>query len=85
VPRWLNVQKPYLRPNCTIRGVPVIDVIRPNVPALKLVTGFPQLNVLSRLNASTRTSRLCAPPKATSLDNAASTDQYPGPWMLLRA
>src|SRR5436190_20039006 len=39
-------QKPYLIPNCMIRGSPVIVVIRPNVPEAKLLFGSPQLKVL---------------------------------------
>ena len=76
-----------------IRGVPSIDVIRPNAPELKFVcvrsapcasVGGPQLNVLSRLNVSTRSSSLRAAPKAISLEIARSIDQYPGPRKLFR-
>jgi hypothetical protein len=34
---WCLPQKPYFTPNCMIRGVPSIDVIRPNAPELKFV------------------------------------------------
>src|SRR5438876_1995989 len=38
-------------------GVPASEVIRPNWPELRLVTGLPQLKWFSTLNASTRSSR----------------------------
>ena len=48
--------------------LPAIDVMRPNVPALKFVSGLPQLNVLSRLNTSTRSSRFCVDANETRRD-----------------
>ena len=65
-----------------IRGSPVWERIRPNVAALKLVTGSPQLKVLKRLNVSIRSSSVCRPAMGRSLVIARSTFQNPGPWML---
>src|SRR6185369_941344 len=74
------------------RGVPVIDVMRPNAPELKLVcvlsafisVGGPQLNVFNRLNASTRSSIVRPVPNVMRRDSAASIDRYPGARTLLR-
>jgi len=66
-----------------IRGSPADDVIRPKVPASKFVTGFPQLKLLNRLKISTRSSSWRVAAKETSLENATSAVQNPGPSMLL--
>ena len=36
-------QKSYFTPNCMMRGRPACVVMRPNVPALRFVSGSPQL------------------------------------------
>src|SRR6185503_19954076 len=86
------LQNPYFTPNCMTRGVPAIDVIRPNAPELKFVcvlsafinVGGPQLNVFNRLNVSTRSSTVRPVPNVTRRDNAASIDRKPGARTLLR-
>src|SRR5687768_3149732 len=78
-------QNPYFTPNCMIRISPVFEVIRPNVPALNTSPGLPQLKLLSRLNASRRSSTDCALPKAICLASDISIVQKPGPRMLLRS
>ena len=60
------------------------DVMRPNVPVRKLVCGLPQLKWFVRLNASRRSSRVCPPPTARSLETARSMFHIPGPLILLR-
>ena len=61
------------------------DVIRPNVPASRLVDGLPQLKLFNRLNVSTRISIVCPAPTGNSRATARSTVQYPGPSMLRAA
>src|SRR5688572_27387608 len=82
VPCTLNTQKPYLIPNCMMRGSPVCVVIRPNVPASRLVAGLPQLKLLRRLNTSTRSSSVRWVAMETSRDSARLTVQNPGPSIL---
>jgi len=72
-------------PNCMMRGSPVIVVIRPNVPAEKLLFGNPQLKVLNRLNTSSRSAIVRVAAKDTRRDSTRSTLWKPGPLMLLRA
>jgi hypothetical protein len=67
-----------------MRGVPAMDVMRPNAGELKFTSGTPRLNVLNRLNASTRSATRWVAPSETTLDSAASTVQNPGPLTLLR-
>src|SRR6267142_5914340 len=71
-----------------IRGNPACVVTRPNVPELRLachppavssLPGTPQLNVLNRLNASRRSSRLRVDRRPSWRDTARSTVQYFGP------
>ena len=61
-----------------MRGAPACVVMRPNVPALKLLAGFPQLKVLSKLNVSNRSSTRCVP-TSMSFESAMSTCQNDGP------
>jgi hypothetical protein len=66
-----------------MRGVPFIEVMRPNAPELKFVcvlsefisVGGPQLNVFSRLNVSTRSSTVRPVPNVMRRDSAASIDR----------
>ena len=58
-----------------MRGSPVSDVIRPNVPDAKLVFGKPQLKVLNRLNTSSRSSIFLVAAKDTRRDSAKSAFQ----------
>src|ERR1044072_7181903 len=75
-----------------MRGAPCMDVIRPKAPELKLVcvrsafisVGGPQLNVLSRLNVSTRSSRLRLAPNGARREIATSSVRKPGARTLLR-
>src|SRR6185436_463823 len=78
-------QKPYLIPNCMMRGSPADVVMRPNVPAVKFRLGLPQLKLFSRLNTSTRSSMFCVDANGTSLETARSIFQNPGPLTLLRS
>ena len=61
-----------------MRGAPACVVMRPNAPELKLVTGSPQLKVLSRLDASNRSSTRCVP-NWMSLESNMSICQNDGP------
>ena len=45
-----------------MRELPAWEVMRPNVPASRLVAGLPQLKWFNRLNVSTRNSRVCPAP-----------------------
>src|SRR5580765_1465974 len=76
-------QKPNFTPNCRMRGVPCIDVIRPNVPRLRFVAGLPQLKWFKRLNASRRSSTVRLVLRLTFLDNAISIVHRAGPFTLL--
>jgi hypothetical protein len=67
-----------------MRGAAVIDVIRPKLPALSVVFGFPQLMLFVRLKVSSRSSSVCVP-IAISRDSAMSIAQKPGPGMLFRS
>ena len=57
------------------RGVPAMDVMRPNAGELEFTSGASQFNVLNRLTASTRSATRRLAPSETSLDSAASTVQ----------
>src|SRR5688572_8782827 len=80
---WGN-QNVYVMPNCRMRGVPAMDVTRPNADELRFTSGTSQLTVLNRLNASTRSATRRLAPSETTLASAASTVQNPGPRTLLR-
>ena len=78
------VQNAYFIPSWMIRGVPACVVMRPNCPELILaivppaawsVPGSPQLNVLNRLNVSSRSSSVCSAATPTWRDIARSTLQ----------
>ena len=75
--------------------MPAIAVTRPNWGELKFVSvilppwigpaiGAPQLNVLSKLNVSMRSSSVRLVPKEMRRESATSTDEYPGARTLLR-
>src|SRR5262245_16397142 len=49
-------QKMYFRANCIMRGPPLLLVILPNWPPLRLTTGLPSRRLLVTLNASARNS-----------------------------
>jgi hypothetical protein len=44
-----------------MRGAPISDVMRPKLPALNVVFGFPQLMLFVRLKVSRRSSSDCEP------------------------
>lgn len=50
----LSNQKLYFRPSWISRPDDFVDVIMPNVPAPRLLPGWPKLGVLNALNISTR-------------------------------
>jgi hypothetical protein len=76
-------QNVYLTPNCRMRGVPAMDMMRPNdAGEPKFPSGTSQLNGLNRLNACTRSATRWFAPSETTLDKAASTVQNPGPLTL---
>ena len=58
--------------------------MRPNVAALRLTTGSPQLKWFSRLNDSSRSSRRCGACRGMIFEIARSTFQYAGPTTALR-
>jgi hypothetical protein len=66
-------------PNCMIRGVPPLVVMRPDCVWFRLTAGRPQLKLFVTLNASSRSSGFRSAPKLIMRDSATLICQAPGP------